>query len=60
MGTQAEQETARVAQGGANREVASERVEIHGRARATPTAAGTDVVGSGVGNEGALPGDRRL
>jgi hypothetical protein len=31
-----------------------------GRARATPPAAGRDGVGSGIGSEGALPGDRRL
>jgi hypothetical protein len=31
-----------------------------GRAGATPMAAGRDVVDSGVGSEGALPGDRRL
>jgi hypothetical protein len=30
------------------------------RAGSTPTAAGRDVVGSGIGSEGALPGDRRL
>jgi hypothetical protein len=31
-----------------------------GRATATPPAAGRDVVGSGVGSKGALPGSRRL
>jgi hypothetical protein len=33
---------------------------MRGRARTTPTAASRDVVRSGVGSEGALPGDRRL
>jgi hypothetical protein len=47
-------------QGGAHGTGATERVEMLGRARATPSAAGRDVVGSGVGREGALPGDRRL
>jgi hypothetical protein len=47
-------------QGGAHGKGATERVEMLGRARATPPAAGRDVVGSGLGCEGALPGDRRL
>jgi hypothetical protein len=31
-----------------------------GKAGSTPTVEGRDVVGSGIGSEGALPGDRRL
>jgi hypothetical protein len=46
--------------GGAHGKRATERVEMHGRARPTPTAASRDVVRSGVGSEAALPGDRRL
>jgi hypothetical protein len=43
-------------QGGANRKGATKRVKMLGRGRATPTTTGRDVVGSGVGSEGALPG----
>jgi hypothetical protein len=46
--------------GGVHREGATERIKMHGRARATPMAAGRDVVGHVVGSEGALSGDRRL
>jgi hypothetical protein len=44
--------------GKAHGKSATEKVKMHGRARATPTAAGRDVVCSGVGR--AFPGDRHL
>jgi hypothetical protein len=47
-------------QGGAHGKGAAERVKMLGRARALPTATGRNAVGSRVGSEGALPGDRRL
>jgi hypothetical protein len=37
---------------------AMERVKVRRRAIAMPTAAGTDVLRSRAGREGALPGDR--
>jgi hypothetical protein len=43
-----------------NNAFAAERVQMRGWTGATPTAAGRDVVSSGVWSEGALPGDRRL
>jgi hypothetical protein len=39
---------------------ATERVQMLGRAGSTPTAAARDVAGSGIGSQGALPGDRCL
>jgi hypothetical protein len=45
---------------GAHGNKATKRVRMLGRARATPLVAGRDVVGSGVGSKGVLPGDRRL
>jgi hypothetical protein len=45
---------------GAHGKGVTKRVQMLGRARATPPAAGRDVVGSGVGSDVALPGDRRL
>jgi hypothetical protein len=47
-------------QGGAHGKGATARVKMLGRARITPTAAGRDVASSGVGSEGAPPGNRRL
>jgi hypothetical protein len=46
--------------GGANVMGATERIYMCGRARATPTPAGTDVLRSRVGSQGALPGDERM
>jgi hypothetical protein len=45
---------------GAHGKGATKRVKMLGRARATPLAAGRDVIGSGLGSDGALPGERRL
>jgi hypothetical protein len=59
MGTQVEQETARVAKG---RSAWNDNkgVQVHGRGIVTATAAGRDVVQRRVWIEGTLPGDRRL
>jgi hypothetical protein len=43
-------------QGGAHGKGATERFKVLGSPTTTPTEAGRDIVGSGVGSEGALPG----